>query len=84
MIFLARGSITDPEKLAPLIEDEMRVVGELKAERLMKSVYRRAAGPGTVMILEGESEDAVRARMDTLPFVAEGLMTVEYDEIYEI
>ena len=62
----------------------MRVVGELKAEGLMKSVYRRAAGPGVLMLLEGESEDAVRARMDTLPFVAEGLMTIEYEEIYEI
>ena len=84
MIFFARGSVNDPEKVAPFVEDEMRVVGELKAEGLMKSVYRRAAGPGVLMLLEGESEDAVRARMDTLPFVAEGLMTIEYEEIYEI
>jgi muconolactone delta-isomerase len=84
MIVIARGSITKPDELAPFIEDEMRVVGELKAEGLMKSVYRRAAGPGTVIILEGESEDAIRARMNTLPFVAEGLMTLEYEEVYEI
>jgi hypothetical protein len=80
----ARGSITEPHKLGPFIDDEMRVVDELKAEGVMKVLYRRAAGPGTVIILEGESIDAIRERMNTLPLVIEGLMTLEYEEIYEI
>jgi hypothetical protein len=50
----------------------------------MKALYRRAAGPGVVIILEGESTDAIRKRMNTLPFVLEGLMTLDYEEIYEI
>jgi hypothetical protein len=50
----------------------------------MKAVYRRAAGPGALLILEGASIDAIRARVDTLAFVSEGLMTLEYEEIYEI
>jgi hypothetical protein len=84
MIVLARGSITNPEALAPFVDDEMRVVDELKGEGVMKAVYRRAAGPGVYLMLEGSSIDAVRDRMDTLPFVIEGLMTLEYEEIYEI
>jgi hypothetical protein len=28
--------------------------------------------------------DAVRERVDTLPFVVEGLLTFDFDEIYEI
>ena len=44
---VAEGSITDPNALAPYV-DEMRVVRELKAEGVMKAVYRRAAGPGAV------------------------------------
>jgi hypothetical protein len=28
--------------------------------------------------------DAMRERVNTLPFVFEGLMTLEYDEVYEI
>ena len=59
-------------------------VAELKAEGVIKAAYRRAAGPGVFLLLEGESVDAVRERMNTLPFVVEGLMTLEYDEIYEI
>jgi muconolactone delta-isomerase len=83
MTVLAKGSVTHPDALTPYIADEMRVVGELKAEGVITSVYRRAAGPGVYLILEGPSIDAVRQRVDTLPFV-EGLMTIDYDEIYEI
>jgi hypothetical protein len=60
------------------------VAGELKAEGVLKSAYRRAAGPGVYLILEGPGIDAVRERLDTLPFVVAGLMTLDYDEIYEI
>jgi hypothetical protein len=37
-----------------------------------------------VIIVEGESMDANGERMSVLPFVVEGLMTLEYDEVYEI
>jgi hypothetical protein len=84
MIAIARGSITEPDKLGPFIDDETRVVEQLKAEGVMKTVYRRAAGPGTIIILEGQSMDAMKERMNTLPFVLEGLMTLEYEEVYEI
>lgn len=84
MIVLATGSITKPEALAPYIDEEMRVVGELKVEGVIEALYRRAAGPGVYLLLEGSDIDAVRGRMDTLPFVIEGLMTLDYDEIYEI
>lgn len=84
MIAIARGSITEPQKLGPFIDDEMRVVEQLKAEGVMKALYRRAAGPGVITVLEGESIDAIRERMDTLPFVVAGLMTLEYDEVYAI
>jgi hypothetical protein len=84
MIAIARGSVTDPHKLGPFIDSAMRAVAELKAEGLIKSVYRRAAGPGTVLILEGDNMNAIRERLSSLPFVAEGLMTLEYEEVYEI
>jgi hypothetical protein len=84
MIAIARGSIAEPDRLGPFIDDEMRVVRQLKDEGVMKALYRRAAGPGVVIILEGQSMDAIRERVDTLPFVVEGLMTLEYEEVYEI
>ena len=84
MIVLAKGSITRPDALAPHVNDEMRAVEELKAEGVMKAVYRRATGPGVYLLLEGSSIDAIRDRVGTLPFVVEGLMTLDYEEIYEI
>jgi hypothetical protein len=84
MIVLAKGSIANPEALGPYIDDEMRVVGDLKSEGVITALYRRAAGPGVYIMLEGSSIDGLRERMDSLPFVVEGLMSLDYDEIYEI
>jgi hypothetical protein len=86
MIVIGKGTVTGPDALTPrVIDDEMRVVGELKAGGVIKSAYRRSAGPGFYFIAEGPSLDAVRGRIDTtLPLVVENLATLEYDEIYEI
>jgi hypothetical protein len=84
MIAIARGTITEPDKLGPFIDDEMRVVEQLKADGVITALYRRAAGPGVVIVLEGQSMHAMKDRMNTLPFVLEGLMTLEYEEVYEI
>ena len=85
MIVIAKGSITRPDALALHLDDEMRVLRELKAEGVIKSAYRRATGPGFYFILEGPSIDAVREQIDTtLPFVIENLATLDYDAIYEI
>lgn len=88
MIVLAKGFMTrpdDPDALEPHLDHEMRVMRELKAEGVVKSAYRRSAGPGFYFILEGPSIDSVRERIDTtLPFVIENLATLEYDAIYEI
>jgi hypothetical protein len=46
MIVIAKGSISRPDALAPYLDDEMRVMRDLKAEGVIKSAYRRAAGPG--------------------------------------
>jgi hypothetical protein len=82
---IAKGSITHPDALAPHLDEEMRVLRDLKAEGVIKSAYRRATGPGFYFLLEGPSIDAVRKRVDTtLPFVIENVATLEYDEIYEI
>ncbi len=65
MIVFARGSITNQDELAPFVDDEMRVIKQLKDDGVIQAVYRRAAGPGTFVILEGESIDAIRERVET-------------------
>jgi muconolactone delta-isomerase len=84
VIVFARGSITDRDALAPHRDEETRAVAQLKADGVMKAAYRRSAEPGVYVVLEGSSIDAVAERVNTLPFVAEGLMTLDHEEIHEI
>src|SRR5271156_4748258 len=86
MIVIGKGSMIRLDALTPhIIDDEMRVLGELKAEGGVRSAYRRSEGPGFYLLGEGPSSDAFRERIDnSLPFVVENLATVEYDAIYEI
>jgi hypothetical protein len=84
VIVFARGSITDRDALAPHRDEETRAVAQLKADGVMKAAYRRSAEPGVYVVLEGSSIDAVAERVNTLPLVAEGLMTLDYEEIHEI
>jgi hypothetical protein len=48
MNVIAKFSIARPDLLAPHLDDEMRVLGELKAEGVIETAYRRAAGPGAI------------------------------------
>jgi uncharacterized protein YciI len=84
MIVFATGSIANREALAPHRDEEMRTLTQLKADGVVKAAYRRAPGPGVFLVLEGSGVDAVAERVNTLPFVVEGLMTIDYEEIHEI
>jgi len=59
MTCLLRGFITRPDAGAPHLDHEMQVLRELKADGVVKSAYRRSAGPGFYFILEGPSIDSV-------------------------
>jgi hypothetical protein len=84
MIVLVTGAIADPDVLTPYLEAEIRIVGELKAEGVLKALYRRTAESASYLILEGSSIDGVANQINRLRFVSEGLMTVEYEEIQEL
>ena len=49
------------------------------------AILRQVKLPYRILkILEGESMDLIRECMNALPFVVEGHVTLEYDEVYEI
>ena len=76
-VVLVHGAWADGSSWSSVIE-------RLQADGVMKDVYRRTAEPGVYLVLEGSSIDAVAERVNTLPFVVEGLMTIDYEEIHEI
>jgi len=55
MSVLAKGSIINPDALAPHVNHEMRVVERLKAEGHVKAVYR-VAPAWVYLLLEGPDD----------------------------
>jgi hypothetical protein len=84
VLILATGTITRPAEIGPHIPDEVQVLNELKATGPVRSAFRSGAQPGFIAILDAASIDDAKADMQRLPFVAVGLMSLDYQEITEI
>ena len=63
MMVLAKGFITRPDALEPHLDHEVRVLRDLKAEGVVKSAYRRSAGPG-VLLHPRRTQHRLRPRTD--------------------
>src|ERR1039457_5080981 len=70
MYFLATGTITQPDQIGPHMQEETRVLNELRELGLVREAFRKTAGPGVIGILQAASLDEARAQMGMLPFVA--------------
>src|SRR6476646_11463325 len=62
MTCLLRGFITRPDAGAPHLDHEMQVLRELKADGVVKSAYRRSAGPG--LLHPRRTQHRLRLRTD--------------------
>jgi hypothetical protein len=81
MFFFATGHVTRPAEIGPYLEEEKRVLAELRENGVVREAFSPAAGHGVISILVGPNLAAVQAQMARLPFVAYGLLTFEYTEI---
>jgi hypothetical protein len=81
MIFFGDARITPGVDIGPHLEDEKRRVAELRDEGFIEQLFRRTDGSGALLILNDESAEAATARLDTLPFVQLGLMSIPVTEI---
>jgi uncharacterized protein YciI len=84
MYFLATGTITQPGKIGAHMQEETRVLNELREQGIVKEAFRKTAGPGVIGILQAASLEEASAQMGRLPFVALGLMTFDYTELTEL
>ena len=81
MYFFATGHLVRPDEIGPLLEEEKRVLAELRAEGVVREAFSPAVGHGVISILEGPSLQDVQTQMARLPFVAHELLTFDYTEI---
>lgn len=84
MYFFATGTITQPDKIGPHMQEETRVLNKLREEGIVREAFRRTAGHGVLGIFEAASLEELQAQLGRLPFVALGFMTFEYTEVTEL
>lgn len=81
MRFLVDARFTPGSDPEPRMEDERTRVRELREEGLIEQLFRRIDGTGAYLVVGEESEDAARLRLETLPFVEDGTMSLTIEEI---
>ena len=82
MRFLAIGTWDSADPRIPqLLTAEKKRTGELAEEGFIEQVLLRADGGGGFMIVDAATADAAHERLATLPFMQEGLMSVELVEL---
>lgn len=84
MLLHATGSISDIDKLGPLWDEETRVLAELHAEGVVRSLFRLMDRPAVYMIVEAEDVDDARKEVGRLPFVSNGLLSLEFEPVEEL
>jgi muconolactone delta-isomerase len=66
-----------PEAFSPeLLGHESARVRELYAAGILRQIWLRGDVPGAAILWEAESEDAVRAALDTLPIFRAGMLEI--------
>jgi muconolactone delta-isomerase len=81
MYLHATGSIPDIDKLGPLWDEETRVLAELHAEGVVKSLFRLTDRPAVYMIVEADDVEDARKQVGRLPFVSNGLLLFEFEQV---
>jgi muconolactone delta-isomerase len=81
MLVQAVGRVTRPDEIAGHVQEEARVVDELKAEGVLRHLYLRADRGGAFFLLAVDSVADAEEQMARLPFVSRGLLQVAYAEV---
>ena len=76
MLFVVDARVRDGADIRPLLEDEIKAVEALRAEGFIEQLFRRVDGSGAWLVVEAPSADEARRRLDALPFVVGGVMTM--------
>jgi muconolactone delta-isomerase len=62
---------------APLLEPEAERARQLYAQGVVRAIWGRKDVPGSVFLIEAESQDAARGLLDTLPLRAKGMLDLD-------
>ena len=81
MRFHVDARLVPDSDIAPWLADEQRRIRELHDEGFIELLFRRTDGTGAWLVVNADNEGSAARRLDTLPFVAEGIMTMELSPV---
>ena len=84
MRFHVDAHLVPGSDIAPWLQDEQRRIKELHAAGFIELLFRRADGTGAWLIVTAEDEGAAARQLDTLPFVAVGIMTMALSPVESV
>jgi uncharacterized protein YciI len=84
MLFVAIGALTNLDKVGPFVDEEMRVLNELRNEGRVRAALRRKHEPGVFLVVDADNVEDAKVQLDRLPYVGAGVLKFELIEVGEI
>jgi uncharacterized protein YciI len=84
MLFIAIGALTNLDRVGPLVEEEMRVLNELRSEGRVKAALRRKHEPGVFLVVNADDVEDATLQLDRLPYVGAGVLMFTLIEVSEL
>ncbi len=69
-----RTEMFSQEQIAPMIEPEAQAARRMYQEGFIRQIWHRGDEPGAVLLVEGESTEAVKAKLASLPMYQAGML----------
>jgi len=76
MLFLVDARILPGADIAPHLEEEKREVGKLREAGFIEQLMRRLDDTGAWLVVSDDTAESAQRRLDALPFVVHGVMTM--------
>jgi hypothetical protein len=80
MLFVVDARINEGADIQPLLEEEIKAVNELRALGFIEQLFRRRDNTGAWLVVTADSAERAQRRLDALPFVVAGVMTMTLSE----
>jgi hypothetical protein len=77
MLFLVDARIVPGSDIAPLLEEEKREVAKLREAGFIEQLMRRLDDTGAWLVVSDDTAESAQRRLDALPFVRAGVMTMQ-------
>jgi len=81
MRFHVDARLVPEAEIAPWLADEQRRIRELHDEGFIELLFRRTDGTGAWLVVCAEDQASAARQLDTLPFVAAGIMTMDLSPV---